>query len=473
MPPKAITVQQLYEISSKITESDSPNEADFRTILSAVKSDKDQRKLAAQLIPQHAEKFTKQHKAAVTAQTTLVSDSDPLVRFEAVKNISKLMTCDQKTVLETLIKCLTDDDPRIVQISSPVIARTINSDSTALATIIESLKSQTPEAQCNLIDIIKDNVKFDEENKDKLLIVVESALTSNVFEGLKLLKRNKALVEDETRVQLIEKLVTRLENSLASNFEPVTSEILLPMLRFTRVLGDESLKKILGIIADQVLPKTEQLAENVKIQLLQRIVDLNKLVEGNNMITNVYNHVFLSFPKEEGEINFSVVEATLFAFLKLAKKDYKTASKLAATVFVFTGQPGEADDVEDEEKHKEFVSRLEYIQSQCQPFIDHFKNLITVAKANTTLSQDEKGEKIRTASQAIRTGGNVHQLCRLLLANKILSGKLPAKASWKKGDIKKFNKNKTGQKFNKNNKQRFNNGGNKNQRKNYNNKRNH
>ena len=165
------------------------------------------------------------------------------------------------------------------------------------------------------------------------------------------------------------------------------------------------------------------------------------------VLDEVYNKVFLTFPKSSDEpVNMSLVEATLFALCKLARRFSKAASRLIGTVLIRTGQPGEADEVrEDEGKQREFRERLENLVNVCGMFIETYKGKYAAINERSTHGEEEARQKrreLKECMRAQRTGVNSVKMCRAMLGRNPLSEKIPNTPSWSKKRERGFRRNR-------------------------------
>ncbi|KAH0787741.1 apoptosis inhibitor 5-like protein API5 [Histomonas meleagridis] len=451
MAPKAkvaITAEMLYDCNERMGKTDTPDEGDFKKILSGAESpDMQVKSVSAQLIPRYSEKFPKLTKNAVTAMVNLSKVDDPNVRLSTVKGIIKFYDTDKQSVTSVLLERLADEDTRIIEYVQPAVKRYLESDEEFRNIFFSSLQKQTPETQCKMVDLIRDEIKFTEETVPQLLEVLQVAFKSCVIEGLRLYGKNKKLISEEQFQPLIDNLLELLDNSLQSNFDDVIKNLMVQILRFTNTIGDSSTSKLLDILTTRVMPKFDSLPIEVKIAVMQKIADISRIVESEDLLIEIYNKVFLTFPKTiEEKVNLSLIEATLFAFCKLSQRFSKTASKLIGTVLIRTGQPGESDEVnEDESKQNEFRERIDNIIKICDMFLETCKGKYTEINERKTSNEEETRQKRKDLKDCIRaqkTGVNTVKMCRMLVGRNPLSGKIPGTPSWSKKKAAAFKKGK-------------------------------
>ena len=431
----SVTVEQLYELESNISSGKSTSEADFKTILSAKSASADSKKVAAMFIPRHFEKFPKLAKQAVAAMVDLTSASEVEVRVQAVREISKMIDADRAAITKALLSSLGDDEAAVSDASSQIVIGRLKDDPEFKKDFLASITKESGSAKQKMVDFARDEITFGEEDVEQLLEIIQSALQSCVKEGLRLYGKNKNIVSEEKVKPLVDELLERVTKALDGKFDESVDELLIPILPFTRTLGDEATTKILDIIATRVMPKIENISNDKKITILQKVAETARLVEGDRMIKELYEHVFLKFPTK-GEVNMSVVEATLWAFVKLATTQTSTASKLIGTILVYTGQPGEGEDTEENEEHKEaFRSRLEYLEKVAPTFVDQCQNNINNLEAQNPSDEEERKKvwkQLKEQRRAKKTGNNIRHLCRNLLGSDPIHAKLPLHMSWQK-----------------------------------------
>ncbi|KAH0795614.1 apoptosis inhibitor 5-like protein API5 isoform X1 [Histomonas meleagridis] len=481
MPPKGkavnVTANMLIDCNEKMGGTDSPAENDFKLLLAgaSAKSDIQVRRLSAQLIPRFAEKFPKQINVAVSSMVELSKDDDDNVRLTAIKGIVKFYNDDKAAVISVLLNALGDTNEKIVEFVEPVVIERLETDEEFKSIFSKSLSKLKPESQCKMVGYIRDKIKFTEETVPELLEVIQIALKSCVVEGLRLYGKNKKLISEEQSQPLIDELLELLDNSLESNFDEVVNNLMVQILHFTRTIGNYSTTKLLNILTKRVMPKYESLPIEVKIAVIQKIADVARDVEGEELINEVYNRVFLKLPKSTDEaVNFTLAEATLFAFYRLAQKFSSAASKLIGTVLVRTGQPDEADDVnEDQEKQNEFRERLENLLQLAVAFGDQYGIRFNEIRSRKTTNEEESEQKRKDMKNCIRaqkTGANINKICHLLLGTNPLTTKFKARPSWVKKNVKKFTRPYNGRReSNRNNYNNYNrNNGNRNNYNTYN-----
>lgn len=465
MPPKeksnksdVVTRQMLIDCNERMSQTEKPAEADLKILISAIKSEDDIKKDAAMLISRYADKFPTKTDDIISAMIELSKSENSDVRFVAVKGVIKFYESNKKEISDILLESLGDADERIVKIVEPVVERNLENDEEFRAIFLESLQNQKSESQCKMVALIRDKIQFDEENIPQLLEIIQISFKSCVVEGLKLYKRNKKLISEEQAQSLIDDLLELLDNSLESNFEAVVNTLLVQILKFTRVIGQVSTTKLLNIVNTRLMPKFDSLPIEVKIAVIQKIVDVSRSVDTENLLVQIYNKIFLKFPKSTQEqVNLSLIEATLFAIYRLSQRFNKTASMLIGTILVRTGQPGEADEVtEDETKQAEFRERLENFKTLATAFKEQCKAKYVSIKEKKAITDEEKKEKIKelnTCSRAQRTGKNIFQISFALLGKNPLTAHVDNIPSWNKFKGNKFAKggNKKYQKDNKKN----------------------
>lgn len=441
MPKPAPSVDEALDR----LQSENPAEADFKILLSAAgpKTDSKQKTIAATYIPCYFERFSKQQKAALDAMSQLTKCDDEGVRNVAVLNLkkylSKFIEYDKKQVSDILINCLGDENDQIASIASESIQRDLIKDDDFKSAIFSDLPNYQPKSQSNLIKLITANIPFNEENVDQLLSVLKVAFKASVVDGLFLYRKNRKYINDEQFQPLVDELFQRLENSLKDEkkIKDVSEELLVPLFKFTKTLGNDSTTRLLRIIADYVIPHFNDLETSKQIEVIRKIANVSSYADTDKLLTEIYNNIYLNFPTEnKGPINFSIIEATLYAFINLARKFNSTASKLIGTTLCYTGQPGEFDEGnDDEEKHAAFRKRVEYISSIAPDFVNNYDARIKSLKDQKPEGEEERNKQrddIREAKIAKRCGNNVRHLTRLLLSNNPLSGNLPETPSWKK-----------------------------------------
>jgi hypothetical protein len=462
MPPKSsaaaksgatsqVTVQSLYDASDRLAQSESPAEADFRTILAGANAGNDEKAVAAQLIARYIQNFPKLQSQAVSAMVSLASENDLKIRRTAIKDLPQIIDFAKEQVSEALFNALGDADANIVSLVTPLIGRSLKSDEEFRTFFFKSILKQKPESQVKMIDFARDEMTFTEESVPQLLEVIEAAFKSCMVEGLRLFGKNKKLLTDEQSKPLIEALLNRLEKSLRSNFSEVATELLPKLFPFTRVIGDEGAKRLLRIVSGEVLPKFDSVPDAVKIEVLQKVSDLVKLVDSDKLLEQIYT-VFLTFPKQTDEaatVNFSIIEATLWCLVRLAPFYPRTASKLFGTLLVYTGQPEEQEGIlEDAARYAEFTSRLQWIMSAAESFVQQFDDKLKLARALPAESEEAKKAKIESIQRMQKgknTGNNSRGIARVLLSKNPLHGNLPERASWKWGQRRNQNQGRRGQ----------------------------
>lgn len=465
MPPKAkVTIptkDEFHALNEKLQSK--PVEADYKQILAGAKGDDEIKVMTARIIPQYYKEFPKSQKDALEALKTLAGDANADVQIWAVRGLKDNFVANEDDVAKVVYTVLGSENATVSDAAKKIVSDAFSNEEFA-KTFTSQIKDQTPAAQAKMIAIATEKITFTEETVEQLLSVIESALNCAVEEGLILMSKNKKIIPEEKRVALVNQLLDNLDASLDSQFDEVVDSLLVTILKFGHSFGQ--LGRLYNIVADKVLPKFEQVPIDKKIRIVQLVADNAQNAEDAKILEQLYNNVYLKFPVEVSEdtkINFSLLEATLYAFYNLAKKFPRKASELNGILLFITGQPGENDGIsEDAEKKNQFRARLNGINTVAKSFVDHYKakkaSLEEHAdiKTNTELKEERRQTKI-----AIRTGNNVLHFCRILKEDNYIHQKPPADVSWRAPKLKKFNKKgPKGPKGNQKNKKNFNKGGN-------------
>lgn len=445
MPPKkaaaaaepAVTVDAIYEAGERLASSE--NEADFKLLLSALKAGPKEKIAGIQFLARYAGKFPKQAKATMTSVKAAATDADEQVRLAVFRELQKFAPIDADEVSEIMFTGLGDSEERIVELVRGQLKRAYDEGGEEFHNLFfEKIQSQKDQAQAQMVDFVRENIKFDEENAQKLLPVLQAAFKTSVKEGLLLFRKTRRLLKEEDWKPLVMELVTRFDNSLEKQFAPVMEHLLIPLLDNTKCMGEEARGKLIDSIGTKVLPRWDELQTAQKVGILQKVAELARDCHDEEVLVNLYKNAFLTLNTEQ--VNFSIIEAVLFALTRLARIFAKTASQLVGTVLVYTGQPSESEGVtESEEAQAEFKAKVEAIKAVCDPFIECCEAQIQEAKRAT--GEDRK-KMMDTALKQRRCGGNTRKLCTLWLSSAPLQGKPPSTPSWifMKNKSKKFAK---------------------------------
>lgn len=450
MPPK-LSKDAVQKAIDNLSNADKPAESDFKVLLTAgQKGDNELKEMAAAYTPRFATSFSeKLQKEALSVMLDLLESSDANISRRIYQNLEKFYSLDPEKIANAFFTGLGNSDQTISDLSNTTIKKLADTQEGFLPILFEALPKQSDESQAQMVQFIKSNVKFTEENVDKLLEVLEVAFKTCLIDGLELCRKNKKLLDEEKMRPLVDKLLTMLDKSLQSDFLNVSKELLVPLFKFTKTMGNEATTRLLTIITERVLPQFDQLPLNIKEAVMQKVADVENYAESDELLNQIYNRVFLTFPTEtSGDVPFSLIEATLFAFIKLARKFNSAASKLIGTTFCYTGQPGEVEEgSNNEEANLKFKRRIEYISSITPDMITFYDNEFRKYKDMQAKTDDEKQDKrnkITFATKAKFTGNNVRQLTRLLLKEDPLLGQLPKSPSWKKPEKTTRNGTKQG-----------------------------
>jgi len=435
--------EQIREADAKLRKDSKPNESDFKIILAGVNGDIAERTLASQLIAFHAPKFPKLMKESVDAITKLVDDQDVRIKMEALKHVKEFLEADKNKVATALYHALAEEErPAIQKQAADILASMLKTDEEFRKSFGKALKDQAPAAQAKMVELIKDNFEFTEENVPFLIEVCQTAFKSALVEGLQLARSKHALLSEEQKAELAAPLFTRLRADLKSkNFDEVCSTVLISLLENTKSLDSTFPERLLEVISDEVAPKIGQFLPGEKSEgnlpvlkrILERSSELAGYVKSPALLVNIYNQIFAKLPKsaDEGNLDFSIIERTLFAIAKLARRDARTFSELIGKHLVSTGQPGETDGIEEsEEKYKNYEQRLIFIRDSAKEFINQIKAQKEAIHQDTSLSNDEKAEKLRKKTKAITSISNAKNCAFVLLGNQPLIKELPETPSW-------------------------------------------
>jgi hypothetical protein len=424
------TPSAIYDASASL-ESGTGSESDYRILLAGLRSAPDVKVVALQALSHFISLFPDQADATLSALETLTDDPDPQVRKTLFRELSKMATLDPSEVHSLLLHGLGDSDERIVQQITQQLSRLFQGGGPEFQSeFISSITSQSAEAQAKMINLVRENVTFSEDNTDQLLTLLRSAFKTNAREGLLLFRTNKNLLKEDDWQPLVNSLIDRFDHSLDAAFDRVIEHLLDPLLGNTKYIGDEAAGRLLNVVAAKILPKFAAILAAQQVSLVQGIADLANRCTSGSVLSALYRHVFLGIPKSASDppINFSIVEGCLWAFLRLARRFPAQASKAIGTILVVTGQPGEADGATDDAAaNAEFRARLKWVASNCRQFIDEWKARIQEAKK---CQSEEARQQMIKGFKAVRTGNNTRSLCRGLLGPSPLSAFVPDTPSW-------------------------------------------
>ena len=389
-----VTVDSIYEAGERLASSE--DEGDYKFLLGALKSGPSEKRAALQFIARYASKFPKQNKATIAAVKEAASDADEQVRLTVFKELGKFLAIDRAQVIEILFLGLGDSDEKVLALVKSQLKKIFDEGGEEFQNeLFENIQKMKDEAQARLVDFIRENVQFNEETAAKVIPVLAAAFKTNVKEGLLLFRKTRKLLKEEDWQPLVDELIARFDRSLDKQFGPVMEHLLIPLLDNTKCMGEHARTQLIASIGTKVIPKWEELTDAQKVGVLQKIAELARDCDNGEVIANIYQKIFLNINTEK--VNFSVVEALLFAFLRLAKKFPKVASQQVGTVLVLTGQPNEAEGVEEsDEVLEKFKSKLEAIKGVCEAFIDSCEQEIKKAKdgrGQGPYVRDSQGEK--------------------------------------------------------------------------------
>jgi len=441
MPPKEKiqipTSEEILEINDRLSKNEQLTEADFNKIINASKGDSDLKRKAAQLIPRISEKFPKQNEKSIATLISLAKVEEAEVRILSLRSLRQIDGASNEKVMTAYIEALSDAEPRVQNIVSPYLESILSNteDKEKLSFVFSSLKSLNPEAQVKIIDLIKEKVVFNETNVDQLIDLIEVSLKSAVLEGLKLTWKNIKIIPAEKKDAILKGLIDRFEASIDKQFVEICGMILPPILKYTRMLGDDLTKQLFSVIGAKVLPKYEQLEGEVKCKILQSLAGIAHIIDSEEFFVTFYKTIFMTFPVElqkDESFPFSLFEAALFAFFRLSKKHSKIASSLIGTHLIFTGQPGENDDVKEDAKlYQEFINRIQFGEKIAKQFVE-FQNSQYDKFKKEISDSEERQEKLRLITIGQRLGNNVLHFCRILQKPNFTTENPPPNVSWKK-----------------------------------------
>lgn len=443
MPPKAKvtipTVEEIHTLNEKLQSK--PVEADYKQVLAGAKGNDEIKIATARIIPQYYKEFPKLQKDAMEALKTLSADGTSEVAIWAIRGLKEFFVAGEDGVAKALYTALGSKDDKVSDQAKKIINEAFENPEFA-KTFTTQIKDQTDAAQAKMIAIANEKIRFTEETVDQLLSVLESALNSAVEEGLILMTKTKKIIPEEKKTALINQLLDNLDASLDSQFDVVVDGLLVTIMQFGHSFG--TLGRLYNIVADKVLPKFDQIKSDKKIRIIQLIADNARNAEDAKILEALYNNVFLKFPKEVTEdtkINFSLLEATLYAFFNLARTFSRKASELTGILLVISGQPGENEGIsEDENKKNEFLGRLKAIEDSnvAEKFVETYKAEKARIEAFGDLKENEERKKDRReAKVAIRTGNNVRHFCRILQLDNYVRKSAPENPSWRAPKMKK------------------------------------
>ena len=468
--------EQIRAADQRLKTDSKPNEADFKVLLDGADGTINDKILAAQLIPIHASKFPKYKKQACNKIIKLLGDDDYRTKSESLRHLLEFKEDDKNAVYNALYKVLGDDNSTIQQQAADINSRCFKEDDEFRDSFISALSSQPAAVQTKMVEIIKDNYKLIKE--EQLNDIIQVSLKIDPIAGLKLARTQSKVLTEEQKAAFGQPIIENLRSDFKTkDFDAVCTDTLIPLLENTRALDNTFPKSLLEVISEEVAPKFDRLLlpANLTVlkRLLERTFELSRYVPNDIILTNLYNQIFTSFPKnanQEVNLNFAIIERTLLAMAALSRRFTRTFSLLVGKHITCTGQPGENDGIpEDEGKYQDYKDRLEFLRDSAKEFGKNLKEQQERVRSNTILSLDERKEKLRKLSKGRTAVANAKKTAFLLLGKKPLLDPLPENPSWKDRKPKLGRNNQNNRKFNQGTKQKKFNNDRRNTNNNYNN----
>jgi len=447
------TLDEIHAADSKLSSSTSPSESDFQVILNGINGEPNVRSLSAQLISRYVEKFPHLNQKAFSSLLKLSSDEDIRVRGEALRRIPDFFSEKSHEVTNILCQSLGDEDSSIQSRSLDSLTRTFqNGDDEYRQFFISCLKDQSPASQEKMIQIIKDHFVFSSNNVPLLISICKTTMNTAVLPTISLIRSKSTLLTDQQKAELAAPVLEHLRSELNSgDFKDVCFRLLVPIAENTRSFDETCAEKVMTIISDLVAPRFSEIMDNLDDEqnmfvlkhILERSFELAKFVNSDSILVNIYNSIFLTFPKSVNgkELNFSLIERTLFALAALAKRNSNSFSKLIGKPMIYSGQPNEAEGImEDENLFKEFEDRLMFIREQSKVFTRQLGSQKDANRSDSSLNSKTTAELNQKISKKIQIIKNVKEITYILLGRNGLTERLPENPSWLKRNHSIFTK---------------------------------
>jgi len=428
--PTSEDIKTIYEDLHK----EKPKEEDFEKIIAAAGSDDtDVKKASSRIIPEFIKKFKDLEPKALDALQKLVKDDSRDVILNALSGLKDYIISSEP-VLKTVMESVCSSEEQIAEKAKTIIKEALSKDEEFKKQFITKIPSQKDSVKDSLLTIVQSEYKFTEEDHEPLITLLQN-IKITTENTIKLMRRYAKIIPEEDKKKFSKSAYDFLSQSLDKKFIETTKGLLITSLTNIKGILPES-GHIMDLVATKVFSQLDELNIDTKIKIIQLIAQHASVVENPKLLEEIYKKVFMSFPTEytkDSKIYISLIEATLFAFFRLSQNFSKTASQLTGKIQVSTGQPSETAGVEsDENKTAEFHKRLQAMNTMIQEFITRYINQKkSLSEKDPTLSEEERIQKGKDSTIAIRLGKNIKRFSEILQKDNFVTERPPSDVSWK------------------------------------------
>ncbi|RWS27510.1 apoptosis inhibitor 5-like protein [Leptotrombidium deliense] len=451
-----VNVEELYNKYNVLDEAGdkiSEHEDAFNYILSGVKGNANEKRLASQFIAKFFKHFPSYYETAIDALLDLCEDEDIIIRKQAIKDLPTICKeCKNfvPKITDILAQLLLAEDPNELQLIntslvtlckmhpqgflSGLFSQIECGDDVTRERVIKflSLKMKTlPE------DLFSRDVQeyFLQESRKVMQDCTKDEFTTfmSLLAGLKI---SKTVSGQQVLIDIITE-----QAELENPFDPQDIECVDKVLMCIKQAAPYFSPFVpsnayLQYLCKQMIPNLEKITETfandstgIDLQILQTLAELSPFVQPNNVNLAINLEECLSFvferllqfmplpplseqiveKKEEPSFQLSHVECLMYTFHQLIKHN---------PTFLSNGDNGE-------ERLKDLKLRLQYLAQGVQNYIKKLKESLTTVK-----TEERKSEEHRLKCAALRTTSNINLLIKDLFKNPPAS-KVVVNLSWK------------------------------------------
>ncbi|KAN0032495.1 hypothetical protein ACTFIV_006394 [Dictyostelium citrinum] len=457
-------INTFYDIANKLDANPSFPDDDklFSKIIELSSKTKQTKKLSPQFISKYFKRFPSLQEKAIDCLIDLFdsSDEDVVMRVNALKAIPTICrdNPDHIAKLVDILSQLLNTDSKVeaehtknslIELYKLNSVTTLNSILTFLESEETSMEEQPTSS--TLLSFLKESIiPLVRTEYSKSSVETQTFFRVRI---LKLIAKCTSITELDLLFQLLECFtqykVQETINDLETNVFPLIESQSLDIIRkklinFTKMLLFKSKKphtdinssKLFDLYLNKIFPKINELDEANKTELVSVFAQVTPhmtqeiSIQFLEPVYNLFKAIVPSkttTPVADVDLQFTIVEALLFALSSIGSKSTSSLCKLCGFKLV-TGQPSDMN--ADPVKYEDFLGRHRFLDEKCRETLGKAKRAIPNLgnpkdKAQLKLAQKTllSTQNILTIMQNLLKSPPVTNINNLVISSTIFKGK--------------------------------------------------
>ncbi|KAM9953712.1 hypothetical protein ACTFIR_008804 [Dictyostelium discoideum] len=459
-------INTFYDIANKLDTNPSFPDDDklFSKIIELSSKTKQTKKLSPQFISKYFKRFPTLQEKAIDCLIDLFdsSDEDVIMRVNALKAIPTICrdNPDHIAKLVDILSQLLNTDSKVeaehtknslIELYKLNSVTTLNSFLTFLESEESSMEDQPVASSSTLLSFLKESIiPLVRTEYSKSSIETQTFFRVRI---LKLIAKCTSTTELDLLFQLLEcftqykvqETITDLETNVLPVIESQSLDtIRKKLINFTKILLFKSKKphteinsnKLFDLYLNKIFPKINEFDETNKTELVSVFAQVTPHMTqeiSTQFLEPVYNLFKATVPSKtttpvaDVDLQFTIVEALLFALSSIGSKSTSSLCKLCGFKLV-TGQPSDMN--ADPVKYEDFLGRHRFLDEKCRETLGKAKKAIPNLgnpkdKAQLKLAQKTllSTQNILTIMQNLLKSPPVTNINNLVISSTIFKGK--------------------------------------------------